>query len=51
MKANEFLNMILEKHHEISLEEYLSEKREYSGEDESLPALSDGCEWNDIVDK
>ncbi len=51
MNAGDFLGMILDKHHGGYLPEEDEEIDGYSGEDEPIPRLSDGCEWNDDVDK
>ena len=51
MNANNFLNMILDKHHGGWLPEEDEEIVGYSGKDEPIHRLSDGCEWIDDVDK
>jgi len=51
MHAKEFLDFILDKHHGGYLPEEDEEIIDYSGKDEPIPRLSDGCEWNDNVDK
>ena len=51
MDAQEFLGMILDKHHEgLFPEEEENELRGYSGKDEPL-SLPAGCVWIDDVDK
>ncbi len=51
MDAREFLNFILDKHHGGYLPREDEEIAGYSGKDEPIPRLSDGCEWIDDVDK
>ena len=50
MNATDFLDMILDKHHEGYLPEEDEELRGYSGEDEPL-CLPKGCQWIEDIDK
>ncbi len=51
MNAEDFLNMILDKHHGGWFPEENEEIGDYTGKDEPIPRLGDGCEWIDDVDK